>query len=97
MLVRISALPRGFIEPCNPTPSKSAPAGSQWVHEIKHDGYRLLVRKQGDRVRIFTRRGYDWTKRYPRIVETAKKLKVDSVAIDGPSGVLKEKSKSYDY
>jgi bifunctional non-homologous end joining protein LigD len=35
------------------------------VHEIKHDGYRLIVRRDGDTVRLFTRRGYDWTERYP--------------------------------
>jgi ATP-dependent DNA ligase len=37
------------------------------ILEIKHDGYRLIARKQDDRVRLFTRRGYDWTERYPRI------------------------------
>jgi hypothetical protein len=36
-----------------------------WVHEIKHDGYRLIVRRDGEAVRLFTRRGYDWTERYP--------------------------------
>jgi ATP-dependent DNA ligase len=41
--------------------------GPQWIHEIKHDGYRLVARKQDDRVRLFTRRGYDWTDRYPLI------------------------------
>jgi bifunctional non-homologous end joining protein LigD len=52
-------LPPGFIEPCNPTFSAKAPSGRQWVHEIKHDGYRLVVRKDGRRVRLFTRRGFD--------------------------------------
>jgi bifunctional non-homologous end joining protein LigD len=40
-----------------------------WIHEIKHDGYRLVVRRQVARVRLFTRRGYDWSHRFPRIVE----------------------------
>jgi ATP-dependent DNA ligase len=53
------------------------------VHEIKHDGYRLMVLKDGDRVRLFTRRGYDWTDRYPRIIEAARKLKARSFLIDG--------------
>jgi bifunctional non-homologous end joining protein LigD len=53
------------------------------VHEIKHDGYRLLVRRDDDRVRLFTRRGYDWTKKYPWIVESARKLKARSFLIDG--------------
>jgi len=43
----------GFIEPCNPTFSTKAPFGRQWIHEIKHDGYRLIVRKDGHRVRLF--------------------------------------------
>ena len=43
------------------------PSGPDWVHEIKHDGYRLQVRRDGDTVRLFTRRGYDWTGRYPAI------------------------------
>jgi hypothetical protein len=39
------------------------------VHEVKHDGYRLMVRRSDDRVRLFTRRGYDWTERNPRIAK----------------------------
>jgi hypothetical protein len=45
--------PPGFIEPCIPTRVDHPPVGPQWVHEIKHDGYRLIVRKQADRVRLF--------------------------------------------
>jgi hypothetical protein len=55
----------GFIEPCLPTAGNKPRTGPEWVHEIKHDGYRLLVRREGDRVRLFTRRGSDWSKRYP--------------------------------
>jgi bifunctional non-homologous end joining protein LigD len=71
------------IEPCLPTPSKRVPVGPQWVHEIKHDGYRLLVRRQGARVRVFTRRGYDWSHRFPLIVEAIARLRVSSIFIDG--------------
>ena len=70
----IRKAPQGFVEPCLPTPGAKPPSGAGWVHEIKHDGYRLLVRRDGDHVRLFTRRGYDWTKKYPWIVE-ARKLK----------------------
>ena len=73
----------GFIEPCLPTPAARAPTGPDWVHEIKHDGYRLMVRRSGDRVRIYTRRGADWTHRFPRIVEGTRKLRVSSVLLDG--------------
>jgi bifunctional non-homologous end joining protein LigD len=57
----------GFVEPCLPTRAANPPSGPDWVHEIKHDGYRLIVRRDGDGVRLFTRRGYDWTARYPAI------------------------------
>lgn len=73
----------GFIEPCIPTVAKAAPSGDEWIHEIKFDGYRLVVRKDEDRVRVFTRRGADWTKRFPRIVAAVRELKVDSALIDG--------------
>jgi bifunctional non-homologous end joining protein LigD len=58
--------PLGFVAPCLPTAAKRPPAGPQWVYEIKHDGYRLIVRKTGERVRIFTRRGADWSHRFPQ-------------------------------
>jgi len=61
--------PPGFIEPCLPTLARSVPVGPQWVHEIKHDGFRFICRREGDRVRVFSRRGHDWTDRVPRIAE----------------------------
>jgi bifunctional non-homologous end joining protein LigD len=67
----------------HPDPGVAAPAGPQWVHEIKHDGYRLIARKQGDRVRLFTRRGYDWTDRYPLIAKAVAALRASSATIDG--------------
>jgi bifunctional non-homologous end joining protein LigD len=59
----------GFIEPCLPTVAKKPPVDDRFVYEIKHDGYRLMVRKHEGRVRIYSRRGADFTKRFPRIVE----------------------------
>jgi bifunctional non-homologous end joining protein LigD len=61
----------GYIPPCIPTRAAKPPAGPDWVHEVKHDGYRLQVRRDGDGVRLFTRRGYDWSARYPAIAGTA--------------------------
>jgi hypothetical protein len=63
--------PGGFIPPCIPTLAYKVPSGPDWIHEVKHDGYRLQVRREGESVRLFTRRGFDWTKRYPAIVRTA--------------------------
>jgi ATP-dependent DNA ligase len=49
----------GFVDPCIPTLAGKPPWGADWIHEIKHDGYRLIVRRDGDTVRLFTRRGYE--------------------------------------
>ena len=48
------------------------PDGPLWAHEIKHDGYRMICGRDGDRVRVFTRRGHDWTDRVPAIAEAAR-------------------------
>ncbi len=82
-----STLPLAFIPPCIPTWARHAPVGRDWVHEIKHDGYRLMVRRQGARVRLFTRRGFDWSHRFPLIVEAAGALRVSSISIDGEAVV----------
>jgi bifunctional non-homologous end joining protein LigD len=58
-------------------------SGPQWAYEIKHDGYRFICRRDGDRLRVFSRRGHDWTDRVPRIVDTLAKLPVISVTLDG--------------
>jgi bifunctional non-homologous end joining protein LigD len=75
--------PSGFIQPRLPTASDRPRTGPEWVHEIKHDGYRLMARRTGDRVRLFTRRGYDWSDRYPRIVSAMRALKTTLAMIDG--------------
>jgi bifunctional non-homologous end joining protein LigD len=53
------------------------------VHEIKRDDYRLIVRRDGENVRLYTRRGYDWSDRYPAISRAAAKLRARSFTIDG--------------
>jgi bifunctional non-homologous end joining protein LigD len=57
------------------------------VHEIKHDGYRLIVHRDGETVRLFTRRGHDWTDRYPAIAAAAAKLRAKSFTVDGEAVV----------
>src|SRR6476661_5060128 len=75
-------------EPCIPTPGKQVPVGSNWLDEIKHDGYRLIVQREGSRVRLFTRNGNDWTARYPLIVEAALRNRQTSFVIDGEAVLL---------
>jgi ATP-dependent DNA ligase len=77
----------GYVPPCIPTRAYKAPSGPGWVHEIKHDGYRLQVRRDGDTVRLFTRRGYDWSGRYPAIAVTAMLLRARSFTLDGEAVV----------
>jgi bifunctional non-homologous end joining protein LigD len=64
------------------------PAGEDWLHEIKHDGYRLIVERDGKRVRLFTRNGHDWTDRYPLIVEAALRNRSSSFVLDGEAVLL---------
>src|SRR4029079_7035779 len=64
---RLVPHPSGFVAPCLASKVTKPPIGSLWVHEIKHDGYRLMVRRDGGRVRG---NGNDWADRFPAIVET---------------------------
>jgi bifunctional non-homologous end joining protein LigD len=52
IMLRMRPLSAGFIAPCLPTKTDKLPSGSQWLHEIKHDGFRIIARKNGERVRL---------------------------------------------
>jgi len=72
--------------------SSRAPTGPEWAYEVKWDGYRLAVHiGPGAKVRIITRGGHDWTKRFPTIAHDARELGVDSAIIDGEAVVLDER------
>jgi len=73
-------LPAGFIAPCLPTKTDKLPSGSQWLHEIKHDGFRIIARKTGAQVRLYSRPGNDLTRRFPLIVETLARAPASSTA-----------------
>jgi bifunctional non-homologous end joining protein LigD len=72
-----------WIEPCIPTLVKTPPIGADWLHEIKHDGYRAISVIDQGRAKIFTRRGHDWSARMPNIKAALERLKVKSAVIDG--------------
>ena len=82
MLLRSRRAPSGFIAPCLPSPAERPPSGPGWIHEIKHDGFRLMARRAAG-VRLFTRNGIDWSGRFPLIVQAVGALKVRSCLIDG--------------
>jgi ATP-dependent DNA ligase len=80
---RLRPLPTGFVPPCLPSGSKAPPSGKEWLHEIKHDGFRVIDRKIGKRVKLYSRPGNDLTKRFPLIAEAVAKLRLNSCIIDG--------------
>jgi bifunctional non-homologous end joining protein LigD len=82
--------PAGFIIPCQPMTALKPPSGPGWVHEIKHDGYRMMARREGERVRLLTRNGNDWSERLPAVMTALNMLKVRSCVIDGEAVVCDE-------
>jgi bifunctional non-homologous end joining protein LigD len=82
MLLRRVAFP-DFCEPCLPTKAPEPPTGGAWLHEIKHDGFRVIARKDGNRVRLFSRPGNDLTYRFPLVVDSVARLRSRSCIIDG--------------
>src|SRR5215211_6104766 len=73
----------GFIEPQLATLRPKPPAGDNWLHEIKYDGYRLQAHVREGRMQLFTRRGYDWTDRFESVALAAWELKTYGAIIDG--------------
>ncbi len=74
------------------------PAGPNWLHEVKYDGYRIVARKAGDEITLFSRSGLDWTVRFPAIAKALLTLPAESALLDGevafvlPSGITDFKS-----
>ena len=80
----------GIIEPCLPSPAKAPPSGPGWLHEFKHDGFRILARRDGAGVQLITRTGNDFSSRFPSIAMAVSKLPVRSCLIDGEAVVCDE-------
>src|SRR4051812_2882919 len=79
---------KSAFDPCIPTRGKKVPDRPEWFHEIKHDGYRLIIQGDGKRVRLFTRNGYDWSHRFPLIMEAALRNRCSSFVLDGEAVLL---------
>jgi bifunctional non-homologous end joining protein LigD len=75
--------PVSFISPCLPSSADRPPSGPEWVHEIKHDGFRLMARRDPVGIRLLTKNGHDWAQCYPRIVEAVNALRLRSCLLDG--------------
>jgi len=83
----LPAMPSTYA-PCIPIAGKAVPARPQWLHEIKYDGYRLILVREDKRARLLTRNGHDWSGRFPWIVESALKNRQKHFVIDGEAVVL---------
>src|SRR3954469_8369087 len=83
-------------QPCLPTRAMKAPTGPLWVHEIKIDGFRIVARKVGGVVRLQTKQGYDYSKRFPRIVEGLLRLRVTSIVLDGEAACFTDMTEDFD-
>jgi bifunctional non-homologous end joining protein LigD len=80
----------GIIEPCLPSPAKASPSGPGWLHEIKHDGFRILARRDSTGVRLITRAGNEFSHRFPFMAMAVGKLPVRSCLVDGEAIVCDE-------
>jgi bifunctional non-homologous end joining protein LigD len=78
----------GFIPPQLATLVDAPPSGRDWVHEVKLDGYRLECIKDGDRIRLLTRTGLDWTARFPAIAAAAARIPARRAILDGEAVAL---------
>ena len=81
-ITRAAALPR-FVAPCLATLVEKAPDAKRWVHEIKFDGYRIQARLDHGKVKLMTRKGLDWTKKFPGVAKAVGKLHAKTALIDG--------------
>jgi ATP-dependent DNA ligase len=86
--MKINPLPTGFVFPAQPVPASKPPVGTDWVHEIKHDGYRIIVRRDGPTVRLYSHNAYDWTAQLAAIAAARRADQVESFTIDGEAVVL---------
>ena len=82
------------LDPCLPRRAKKPPTGPGWIHEIKHEGFRILARRDKGRVRLFTRNGYDFSARFPKIAAAVESLPVRSCVVDGEAIVVDERGLS---
>ncbi len=77
------ALFPGFIAPALASPIDKVPSGTRWIHEIKFDGYRVQTHIAHEEVKMYTRRGNDWTRRFKKVADDAWHISTSSPIIDG--------------
>src|SRR5262249_30440191 len=83
-----------FIPPQLATLVKEPPAGDEWLHELKFDGYRMLCRVERGRVTVWSRNGKEWTEKFQNVVEAVKSLNVTSAMLDGEIVIVDAQGRS---
>jgi bifunctional non-homologous end joining protein LigD len=86
--MKFKPIPTGFVIPAQPVKASRPPSGADWVHEIKHDGYRIIVRRDDPTVRLYSGNAHHWTARLSAIATAAGRVKAESFTIDGEAVVL---------
>src|SRR5262245_29279757 len=71
-----------FIPPCSPTRALKPPPGDDWLHEPKLDGYRLQVIKEGRQIRLYSRSGFEWTRRLPDLAQALAEIPCRTAVLD---------------
>jgi bifunctional non-homologous end joining protein LigD len=94
VLARERRSPPGFILPCQPVLAKEVPTGSEWIHELKWDGYRIIARRERGYTRLWSRNARNWAEAFPRIVEAVERLPVESIVLDGEAVCLTDDGRS---
>jgi bifunctional non-homologous end joining protein LigD len=87
--IRWRSKPPGFILPCQPALADRPPSGPGWLHEIKFDGYRIIARKDGEKVRIWARTTSDYSKAFTRMRDAIAALPVENAVVDGEGVVIR--------
>jgi bifunctional non-homologous end joining protein LigD len=86
--------PLGFVRPCEPTLVDHPPSGPGWLHEIKHDGFHVLAFKDGERIKVWSRRGIDFTDRFAGIAQAVARHHCAEALIDGEAVALRADGRS---
>src|SRR4051794_17930733 len=86
--------PPGFILPCQPVLAKVVPTGPEWIHELKWDGFRIIVRRDLGRTRLWSRNALNWAEAFPRIRDAIERLPAESLVLDGEAVLLTDTGRS---
>jgi len=89
-----SRLKPGFLAPYLPHPAQEPPSGAGGIREINHDGFRIMARRDGTCLRLYTRNGYNFADRFPQIVDSISDLRAESCFLDGEAIVVDERGLS---